>query len=78
MAKNSYSVGLNIKIDKTYSKLDGHQQAGVVYLWFVLDVIDNTTPGGAKGPKEEIKLFSQDSIQGMHPVGDNMDRMVMD
>ena len=67
MAKNSCSVGLNIKIDKTYSKLEGHQQAGVVYLWLMLDIIVNITPNVAKGLKEQIKLFGEKGLQGMYP-----------
>ena len=77
MAKNSCSVGFNIKIDKTYSKLDGHQQAGVVYLWLMVDVIVNIT-GVAKGLKEHIKLFGQKGLQGMYPMGENVERIVMD
>ena len=78
MAKNSCSVGLNIKIDKIYSKLDGHQQVGAVYLWLMLDTIVNITADVAKGLKEHIKLFGQKGLQGMYPAGENVERMVMD
>ena len=74
MAKNSCLVGLKIKIDKTYSKLDGHQKVGVVYLWLVLDIIVNITANVAKSLKEYIKLFGQKGLQGMYPAGGNLKR----
>ena len=37
MAKNSCFVSLNIKIDKTYSKLEGYQQAGCLLWMMFLD-----------------------------------------
>ena len=55
IAKHSCFVSLNIKIDKTYSKLDGHQQAGVVYLWLMLDIIVNIIADVAEGLKEQIR-----------------------
>ena len=78
MAKNSCLVGLNININNTYSKLGGHQQAGVVCLWLMLNISVNITTDIVKGLKEHMTLFGQKGLQGMYPTGENVEWMVMD
>ena len=73
MVRNFCSTDLNIKMDKIYSKLEGHQQVGTVYLWLMLDIIFNITPCVAKGPKEQIKLVGHRGLQGMYLTGENME-----
>ena len=55
--QNSWSPGLHMKINHKFSKLLGHQQDGVVYLWMMLDIIINTTPDVVASLKNRIKLF---------------------
>jgi hypothetical protein len=67
LARNSCTAGLNVKIETAWEKLDGHQQAGVVYLWLMLDVIVNITDDVAAGLKSRIKAFGQKGLSGMYP-----------
>ena len=78
LARNSCSSGLNMKVETEWEKLEGHQQAGAVYLWMILDVIVNITPDVAAGLKARIKTFGQKGLRGVYPRGENVERMVLD
>ena len=52
-ARNSCTHGLKIKIATIFDTLPGHQQAGVVYVWLMLDIIVNITPDVQKGLKDQ-------------------------
>ena len=78
LACNSCTVGLNVKIEAAWEKLEGHHQAGVVYLWLMLAVIANITGNVAAGLKSRIKTFGQKGLSGMYPRGENVERMVLD
>ena len=67
-----------MKINHKFSKLLGHQQDGVVYLWMMLDIIINITPDVASGLKTRIKLFGDKVLKGLYPKGDNVERLVLD
>ena len=55
--QNSCSPGLHMKINHKFRKLLVHRQAGVVYLWMMLDIIINIIPDFATCLKTRIKLF---------------------
>ena len=57
LGQNSCSPGLNMKAETSFTKLGGHKQAGIVYLWIMLDIIGNIPPDVASGLKDRIKLF---------------------
>ena len=77
-ASNSCSPGLNVKVKKSFSRLEGHQQAGVVYLWLMLHTIINITPDVASGLKDCIKLSATKGLRGLYPKRENVERMVLD
>ena len=67
--QNSCSPILHMKINHKFSKLLGHRQAGVVYLWMMLDIIINITPDVAAGLKNHIELFGEKGIKGFYLKG---------
>ena len=54
-----------MKINDKFSKLLVHRQAGIVYLWMMLDIIINITPDVAAGLKNRIKLFVDKGLKGL-------------
>ena len=66
-----------MKINHKFSKLLGHRQAGVVYLWMMLDIIINITPDVAVGLKTSIKFFGEKGFKGLYLKGDNVEILVM-
>ena len=78
MAKNSCSVGFNIKFNKANSNLDGHHQTGVIYVWLMLDSIAIITANITESLKEHIKFVGQKGFQGVYHKGENVEWMVMD
>ena len=77
MAQNSCSTGVHMNINHKFRKLLGHQQAGVVYLWTMLDIIINITPDVAAGLNIRIKLFGENGLKGLYPKGVNFDSLVL-
>ena len=67
-----------MKINHKFGKLLGYQQAGVVYLWMMLDFIINITPDVAAGLKTCIKLFGEKGLNGLYPKVENVERLVLD
>ena len=79
LARNTTStVGLNEKVEMTFYKLEGHQQAGVVYFWLMLDTIINITPDVAASLRKRIKAFGEKGVAGIYPKGKNIERVVLD
>ena len=78
LAHNSCTTGLNVKIETVWEKLEGHQQADVVYLWLVFNVIINITDEVTAGLKSRIKTFGQKGLSEMYLRGENVERMVLD
>ena len=78
LARNSCTTGLNIKTETARENLEVHQQAGVVYLWLMLDVIVNITDNVTAGLKSRIKAFRQKGLSGMYLRGENVEKMVLD
>ena len=77
LTRNSSTVGLNEKVERTFDKLEGHQQAGVVYFWLMLDTIINITPDVAAGLRKRIKTFGEKGVAGIYPKGENIERVVL-
>ena len=74
---NSCTAVLNVKIETAWEKLEEYQQANVVYLWLMIDVIINITNDAAVGLKSRIKAFGQKGLAGMYPRGKNVERMML-
>ena len=66
LSRNSCTAGLNVRIETAWEKLEGHHQAGVVYLWLILDVIINITDDIAAGLKSRINVFDQKGLSRMY------------
>ena len=66
-----------MNINHKFRKLLGHRQAGVVYLWMMLDIIINITPDIAAGLNIHIKLFGENGLKGLYPKGVHFDSLVL-
>ena len=73
IARNSSTVSLNEKVKRTFNRLEGHQQAGAVYFWLILDTIINITPDVAAGLRKQIKTFGEKDVAGIYPKGKNIE-----
>ena len=66
-----------MKINHKFSKLLGHRQTGVLYLWTILGIIINISPDVAAGLKTRINVFGEKELKGLYPKGENVERLVL-
>ena len=71
LARNSCTTELKVKIERRFSKLPGHMQGGVVYIWMMLDTIIHITDDVASALQQKIKEFAAKGL--MSYKGENVE-----
>ena len=76
LCRNSSKAELKVKIGRSFNKIPGHEQSGVLYLSMMLDTIINIPPDVAAGLKKKIKNFGEKGLRSMYPRGENVEKCV--